>query len=60
MPAQGVVTSMTALFVSTSIRSASAGTESPSLNKTRTMVASAMDSPSWGMRMGASAMSLDI
>ena len=43
---------MTALFVSTSMTSLSASTRLPFFNKTLITVASAIDSPSWGIKIG--------
>ena len=52
MPPHMVVTPIVALLVSTSKISWSASTESPGAASRRSTVASAMESPSWGMRMG--------
>src|SRR5512146_1824919 len=47
---------MVALLVSTSMMSWSAWTESPTWTSRLTTVASAMDSPSWGMMIGIEGM----
>ena len=52
MPPHMVVTPMVALLVSTSKISWSASTVSPWAASRRSTVASAMESPSWGIRMG--------
>ncbi len=55
-PGQGEATFIVALLVSTSMMSWSVCTGSPTGTSRLTTVASAMDSPSWGMIMGMEGM----